>query len=141
MNALPGSSPADLILARSAAFRAGDFAFIYDSYLEGCNFRRQFPVRDEYLAYAQEVLASDIVLLECKVLRVRIDADVARVIFYQKLSFRGAGVETLELANLVLTVDGWRFDYAEKLERAAVARPLTAVDWDDFAQAADKVIF
>lgn len=137
----PELSPADFILARAAACRAGDFAFVYDSYLDGCNFRRQFPLRHEYLAYAQEVLSVDFVLHECRVLRDEHDGSSARVLFYQRLAYQGAVSETLELAHLRMTLAGWRFDYSEKLERAAVARPLESVGWDDFNNAPDKVVF
>lgn len=135
------ATPAMLILDRAAACRAGDFAFVYDSYLDDSNFRRQFPHRQEYLDYAREVLAIDFVLHECRVLRERISGEEAAVLFYQRIDFRGEVVETLELAHLRLTVAGWRLDRGEKLERRAVARPLEAIDWDDFAAAVDKVVF
>lgn len=135
------ASPATLILDRAEACRAGDFAFVYDSYLDDSNFRRQFPHRQEYLDYAQEVLAVEFVLHECRVLRERISGEEAAVIFYQRVDFRGDVVETLELAHLRLTAAGWRLDRGEKLERSAVARPLDDIDWDDFAAAVDKVVF
>ena len=135
------ATPAELILARAAASRAGDFGFIYDSYLDDSNFRRQFPTRQEYLDFAREMLRDQVQLHECRILRERRAGDAAEVLFYQRLEVAGASSEMLEHAFLKRTPHGWRFDCSERLERAALSRALELIDWDDFARAPDKVIF
>lgn len=133
--------PAALILARAAASRCGDYGFVYDSYLEDSNFRRQFPHRADYLAYARASLLGVIELQECRVLRERIEGDAAEVLFFQRIAAQGAVSETLERAWLRRTVAGWRFDCSERLERASLAQALETIDWDDFARASGKVLF
>lgn len=134
-------TPADLILARADASRRGDYGFIYDSYLADSNFRKQFPERTGYLDFAREMLAEQIELNECRILLARQRGETAEVLYYQQVTAAGKVTETLEVAQLLHTVHGWRFDCSARLERAAVQRPLEMIDWDDFEGAGEKVVF
>lgn len=134
-------TPSALILARAAASRSGDFGFIFDSYHADSNFRRQFPLRQDYLDFAHEVLDGEIVLRECRVLHERFDGEEAAVLFYQRVEAHGVMSETLELAWLKRGEQGWSFDCSERLDRSAIERPLEEIEWDDFARAAEKVVF
>lgn len=133
-------SPSQLILARSRAFTEGDFGFIYDSYHQDSNFRRQFPDRSEYLDYGRSALAVDFVIDECRVLQERVEETEARVIFYLDARFQGRRVETFELALLLPTSDGWLYHSGQKLGRDEYAGEIEAIGWEDFARA-EKAIF
>lgn len=133
-------TPAQLILARSRAFTEGDFGFIYDSYHQDSNFRRQFPDRAAYLEYGRSALTVDFVIDECRILHEKVDEQVARVIFYLDARFRGKRVETFELALLLATADGWLYHSGQKLGRDEYAGEIAAIGWGDFDRP-EKTVF
>lgn len=136
----PATSPSELILARCRAFGAGDFGFIYDSYHPDSNFRRQFPDRRDYLAYARSALAVDFHIVECRILREEA-GEQARVIFYLDTLYRGRRVEILELALLLRTDGGWCYHSGQKIDRSDFAGEIEAIDWLDFEKISDKAVF
>lgn len=140
-NLLTHASPAELIRARFVAFAEGDFGFIFDSYHPDSNFRRQFEDRDAYTAYGRSNLSADFLIRECRILRERINGDLARVILYVDTLFRGAGAESFELALLLLTPDGWRYHSGQKMLRGEFEGEIGDIDWKDFERVKDKVFF
>ena len=134
-------SPSQLILARSRAFTAGDFEFVYDSYHPEANFRRQFPDRQAYLDYGRSVLAADFAIHECRILQEKVEGEQARVIYYLDARFRGERVETFELALLLPTGEGWRYYSGQKLPRSEFAGEVGEIAWEDFERAAEKIVF
>ncbi len=135
------ASPAELILARSRAFAAGDFGFIYDSYHVDAPFRRHFPDRSDYLAYGRSTLSAEFHIRECRVLNERIAGERAQIIFYLDSLYRGERVESVECALLLRTEEGWRYHSGQKLGREEFSGEIDEVDWSDFEEAGEKLIF
>jgi len=123
------------------AFAAKDFGSVYDSYHPDSNFCRQFPDRQAYIEYAETALSSDFDLDQCRILRERVEAESARVIYYLDFRFRGERSENFELALLLLTGEGWRIHSSQKLTREEYVGEVDAIDWDDFERSPEKFIF
>jgi SEC-C motif-containing protein len=134
-------TPAELIRARCRALAAGDFATVYDTYHPDSNFRRQFPARQDYLDYAETVLAADFRITECRILRQRSAEGGVNLLLYFAYLYRGSRSELFELALLLRTEAGWRYHSAQKLQRPEFAGAIEAIDWEDFEKVREKVVF
>lgn len=138
---LSGTGPTELIAARVAAFRRGDFGFIYDSYHPKSFFLQQFDDRSAYLAFAEEQLAGRIRIEDCRILREEIGSSAARIIFYQRIEVAGERQETFELARLYREQGVWRYHSSQKLSRNEFAGAPEQLDFVHFEQVVDKVWF
>ncbi len=138
---MPDDSPARLILARAAAFRRCDFGFIFDSYLQASNFRRQFPDRDEYLRYGWANLGKDFRILDCTIVKEAVNGLHARVIFTMTIELHDERRCYAELAWLENDGDGWRYRYGQKLAGDELPHQLGELDFRHFDEAVDKVCY
>ncbi len=134
-------SPSELILARRKAFEEGDFGFIFDSYHPDSNFRSQFPDREAYLAYGRQALASDFVILSCRILKERSGEEETLILLYLESSFRGERQALFEAAHFLKTSQGWRYHWGEKLERSGFSGPIEELGWEEFEKATGKILF
>lgn len=134
--------PADLIEERCRAFREGDFGFVYDSYHPDSLFLQQFPDREDYLRYGRDVLARDFQIRRWRILRQRqIAADEVRLIFYLETRFRGETAEILEMATIIHTRVGWRYQGGQKMERREFPGPVETITFADFEKMREKIFF
>ncbi|PLX95241.1 MAG: hypothetical protein C0621_04185 [Desulfuromonas sp.] len=126
------SAPGELILARSGAFVSGDFEAIYDSYHEDAPFKGFFPSRQSYAEYAEANLVGTFFIRECRVLDEVIDGDRGKVLFYQRFVSGDDLIEVLELAELILTSQGWRLHRSGRRPRQEFPVPLETIKMADF---------
>jgi len=134
-------SPGELVLARSRAFDAGDFAFIYESYHPDSNFRRMFPDRRAYLKYGEEVLSGDFRILECRLLREETSVLSAKVMFYLDTLYRGDRQQNIEVGYFVFDADRWFFMMSERGGAERFAEDPAGIGWDDFERLEDPGAF
>ncbi|HKI51121.1 MAG TPA: YchJ family metal-binding protein [Geothermobacteraceae bacterium] len=131
----------ELLLARIAAYRQQNFAYIYDSAHPDSFFRQQFPERDEYLAFAAEQLADRIQINSFEILREELSDNQARIIFYQQLQIGTNLQETVECGRLILEDGVWLYHSSQKLLLDEFAGDLKQITFADFDQAQDKIVF
>ena len=133
--------PSELVRRRGAAFSAGDFAFIYDTYHPDSIFRSQFPDRRAYISFGKNSLRRDFHIDQCRILREEVGQEEAQVLFYLDTRFRGEREETFELSRFLLTDSGWRYHSSRKLSRDEFSGTVDEIDWRDFEKVKDKVFF
>ena len=131
----------ELLLARIAAYRQQNFAYIYDSAHPDSFFRQLFPERDEYLAFAAEQLADRIQINSFEILREELSDNQARIIFYQQLQIGTNLQETVECGRLILEDGVWLYHSSQKLLLDEFAGDLKQITFADFDQAQDKIVF
>lgn len=131
----------ELLLARIAAYRQQNFAYIYQTSHPDSPLRQLFPGRDEYLAFAVEQLAGRVQINSVTILCEEIAADQARIIFYQLLQVDAAQQETLECARLLLKDGLWLYHSSQKLLLEDYPGDWRRVGFADFDRLADKLIF
>ena len=131
----------ELLLARIAAFRQQNFAYIYDTAHPDSFFLRQFPDRDAYLAFAAEQLADRIQINSFEILREELSDQQARIIFYQQLQIGANLQETVECGRLILEDGVWLYHSSQKLLLDEFTGDLKQISFADFDQAQDKIIF
>ncbi len=127
-------TPAQLIELRCRAFVSGDFEAVFDSYHPESSFRAHFRSRQEYLDYGQQMLG-DFTILSWSILRVEEPSGrETRVLYRLKSLCQGQPQDTLELAGLVQTEQGWRYLWGEKLPREVFNGPVDQVPFSLFEQ-------
>lgn len=131
----------ELLLARIAAYRQRNFAYIYDTSHPDSSLRQLFPGRDEYLAFAAEQLGDRLQITSVTVLREEVSAHQARIIFYQLLQVDAAQQETLECARLLLEDGLWLYHSSQKLLLDDYPGDWRQVGFADFDRVTDKLIF
>jgi len=129
---LASAAPAQLLIRRLDAFRAADFATIYDSYHPDAPFLHLHPDRNEYLEFAAS-LKEDFVIARCRVLKLEEAGDSASIVVEMRVIFRGEGQEYLELCRLRRTFAGWAYHSGLKRPRTDFPEVLDRVTLDDFA--------
>jgi SEC-C motif-containing protein len=134
-------SPARMILARAEAFRHCDFGFIFDSYHDSSNFRRQFPDREDYVRYGWANLAKEFRILDCVIIRELVEGDTARVIFVMTIELHGDRQFYAELAWLKNAGAGWRYRRGQKLSEDELPVPIARLDFHHFDAVIDKVLY
>ncbi len=138
---LPAADPEALLRQRVAAFRRGDFGFIYDSYHPEAPFRQQFPDREDYLRFAGEEIAPRVRIARFRILKTRRQQGKAEVIFHQLLFSSAGAQESFELALLEMVDDCWCYWGSQRLDRAGFRGRPEDLDFADFAAAAEKIFF
>lgn len=138
---MPDSAPSRLILARVDAFRRCDFGFIFDSYHRESNFRRQFPVREEYIRYGWANLGREFRILACTIVREETVAGSARVIYSLEFELHGARQRYAELAWLEDDGEGWRYRCGQKLTPDEQPVAVERLEFRHFEDVIDKVIY
>ena len=131
----------ELLLARVAAFRQRNFAYIYDTYHPESFFLRQFPRRDEYLAFADEHLADRLQISSFEILREEMTEGQARIIYYQQLQIDGALQETIECGRVLLENGVWLYHSSQKLLLDEISGDPRQVTFEDFDRVVDKIVF
>jgi SEC-C motif domain protein len=131
----------ELLLARIAAFRQQNFAYIYDTAHPDSFFLQQFPDRDEYLAFAAEQLVDRIQINSFEVLREELFENQVRIIFYQQLQIGANLQETVECGRLILEDGVWLYHSSQKLLLDEFEGDLKQVSFADFDQAKEKIVF
>ncbi|MDH3999464.1 MAG: YchJ family metal-binding protein [Desulfuromonadales bacterium] len=134
-------TPSELILARCQAFKDADYGLIYDSYHSQSNFMRQFPARDEYLAYARSSLGPDFSIRQCKILAEDVGADEARVLLLMEMTAHGAALIFVELAWLKVEAGCWKYHRGHKMTEDDLPSDPESVRFDDFAKLDPGTIF
>lgn len=130
------STPEALILARAEAFRAGDFGFIYDSYLPESSFLRLFPDRAAYVAYATGTLAATFQIVDCRILRVQVREATAYVLFRQIVVHDGATAIVVEVGRCEQDAEKhWRYAAGLKLDLERLPAGLVTATWEELEQA------
>jgi SEC-C motif-containing protein len=138
---LPVSGPSHLILARVEAFRRCDFGFIFDSYHQDSNFRRQFRDRDAYIRYGWANLGKDFRIVACSILREEFAGTTARVIYLLEFELHGVRQRYAELVWLEDAGMGWRFRAGQKMTPEEWPVPVGHLDFNHFDSRAEKVIY
>lgn len=143
MNREPSSknTPAELVLARSAAFSRGDFGFIFDSYHSASNFRRLFFVREEYLDYGQLNLGQDYQIISCVVLAEKVEKGEAQVIFLVRMKVMGEDFQYAEHAWLQRENSVWRYHRGQKISGDELPESPHLLGFADFAKLDPATIF
>lgn len=111
---LAGLEPAEVILARTAAFRQGNFGWIYESFHSESHFRRQFCHRTAYVQFAADQLQRDFEITDCQILKQDQCGDEARVIFLMQIVMQGQARSYAELAWLRRERGGWHYHRGQK---------------------------
>ncbi|MCD6527802.1 MAG: SEC-C domain-containing protein [Desulfuromonas sp.] len=128
-------SPSELVEARASAFLRNDFGFIYDTFHPDSSFRKQFPVRDEYLEYGRSTLTDDYRIEDCRVLQEKIDGHMdgtgAQVLFYLRVHYQGQLLEYFELSEFQQINDRWYYLQSHKLERQEFDGKLDDITFED----------
>jgi SEC-C motif-containing protein len=130
-----------LILARVDAFRSCDFGFVFDSYHDASNFRRQFPDRDDYIRYGWATLGKEFRILACAILREEQVGSAARVIYLLEYELHGLRQRYAELAWLEDAGAGWRYRCGQKMTPEEWPVAVSRLDFVHFDEAAEKVIY
>lgn len=133
MTVLPfDTDPEALVRQRVAALQRGEFGLVYDSYHSDSPFRRQFPDRDEYIAFARKEIAGRIRIERFRVLRRRCAGEKCELIFHQLVRSESGFQESFELA-LLLREDGrWRYLGSSRLDRSLYRGAVEQLDFADF---------
>lgn len=134
-------SPADVILARAAAFREADFGTIFDTYHTRAAFRQQFPDRNEYIRFGWASLSKDFRILQCRIIAEDISLPEARVIYFMELEVGGERRSYAELTWLLREENLWRCHRSQKIEADELPCPPGMLDFDAFEKFEPKAIF
>ncbi len=114
-NAGADLTPAQLVSARAQAFNNNDFAFIYDTFHHQSNFCRQFPERNNYIAYGKSTLCNDYQIKSCTILQEQVAVTTAQVLFHLAINYQGTSEEYYELSEFQLVDKCWRYLHSNKL--------------------------
>jgi len=134
-------NPTELILERNRAFMNQDFSYIFDSFHSESNFRRQFAVREDYVAVGQSSLSQDFHILNCEILHERVVGDEAQVIFMMEMKAHGVLQQYAELAWLKVEGEEWRYHRGLKVGHDELPDDPGMLTFDYFAKLDQSTVF
>jgi len=134
-------TPSDILRLRCMALQQGDFGLVYDSCHPESNFRKEFPLRFEYIDYARQNISGKFVLADFRILREDVDGEDARVIIFVEFLYGCQKDSYAELSSLRLTSEGWRYLCGQKLLPGQFNSDVGKVTFEDFEKVKEKLIF
>ncbi len=124
--------PETLVRQRIDALHRGAFGFIYDSYHPDSPFRRHFPEREDYLAFARQEIAGRIHIERFRLLRSRKTQERAELIVHQLVRAGGGFQESFERVVLLRHKGHWRYLGSSRLDRSQYHGRIEDLDFEDF---------
>lgn len=128
---MPGypSSPTELLVARFAWLRRGDFSAIYTSYHADARFFELFATLEDYRRFAEENDLASLELVRLDILAQRERGSLARVLTYQEYSIHGERHHYLDITSFRLQDGVWQVLSGKRV----VSMPrddITGIGWE-----------